>query len=168
MILPPTEATLFIFLNDGDPIGNGVQGFHNTGQSKTPGPQTLYWGFVKTGDCGDPATPGFVNCVSQKVCHELVEQCANIDGSWGEVGDHPCSDSTLTYRGLTVHPYYSDWANGCQPGDAPVSIRSFLNSIGFDIQDNGLRALNTKVINIAFIATTMQSQPAAALPKTKD
>jgi hypothetical protein len=166
MILPPTESIFEIFNGDGDPIGNGVQGFHNSGVTNPAGPPTFYWGIVKTGDCPDPSTIDFVNCVSKKVCHELAEQCSDIDHSWGEVGDSPCNDQFLPYRGWTVQPYWSDWATppGCQPGDTPVSIRAFLNSIGFDT----LRALNTNVINIPFIATTMQSQPAPALPKTHD
>jgi len=169
MILPPTETTFFINNGKNDPIGNGVQGFHNEGRTNPAGPPVYYWSIVKTNDTGhDPSTLAFVNGVSKTSCHEIVEQCADINGSWGEVGDSPCNDILVTYRGWTVQPYWSDWANGCQNGDSPVSMRSFLNSIGFNIQKNGLRSLKTNVINIPFIAKTMQSQPAPVLPATHE
>jgi hypothetical protein len=172
MILPPTESTILINLGPSDPIGNGAQGFHNEGVTDPPdgveGPtaggtsQTYYWGIVKTNDAGDPSTLAFVNGVSKTSCHELVEQCADINGSWGEVGD-PCNNDLVTYRGWTVQPYWSDWSNGCENGDAPVSVLSFLKSIGFNTK-KGLSSLGTKVIDIAYIAKTMQSQPAPASP----
>jgi hypothetical protein len=66
MILPPTESTIYIYNTSSDPIGNGVQAFHNEGRTHPPSPPTYYWGIVKTNDAGDPTTLDFVNAVSKK------------------------------------------------------------------------------------------------------
>ena len=75
-----------------DPIGNGVQGWHNEGRP-VPVPPTYYWAIVKTNDCGQPNTGlTFVNNFAQKVAHELAEQLVDRNGTFKELGD-PCNDS---------------------------------------------------------------------------
>jgi hypothetical protein len=75
MILPPPETTPQIFHGSDDPIGNGVQGWHNEGNTNPAPPPTFYWAIVKTNDVGPPSsTSAFVNGVAPKIGHELVEQ----------------------------------------------------------------------------------------------
>lgn len=156
LIIPPPETTPQLFNSASDPIGNGVQGFHNEGRTNPDPPPTYYWAIVKTNDVGDPATLAFVNGIAVKIGHEFVEQCADRNGSFEEIGD-PCNNTLVTYRGWTVQQYQSDWDNGCINGDKPISLKRFLIAIGFDVQHKGLRSLGTSTINIDFIASTMQS-----------
>jgi hypothetical protein len=112
---------------------------------------------MKTNDVGPSSSAlAFVNNVAPKVGHELVEQLADRNGSFEELGD-PCNNTLVTYRGWSVQQYHSDWDNGCINGDNPVSLKRFLIAIGFDFQHKGLRSLGTPTINIDYIATTMQS-----------
>jgi hypothetical protein len=162
LMFPPPETTPETYLNAGDPIGNGDQGWHNWGVTNPPAPPTYYWAIVKTNDVGPPtSTDAFVNNVGPKVSHELVESFVDRNGSFGpgEIGDN-CNntDKFYTYRGRTVEQYYSFWDNGCINGDNPVSLKRFLTAINFDFQHHGLRSLGTSVINIDYIATTMQSR----------
>jgi hypothetical protein len=164
MILPPPETTPQTFNGSGDPIGNGIQGWHNVGKTNPPPPPTLYWAIVKTNDVGPASSASaFVSGVSPKIAHELVEQLADRNGLFKELGD-PCNNTLVTYRGWSVQQYHSDWdtstANpqGCINGDNPVSVRRFLTAIGFNVQNNGLRALGTPTIDIDFIASTMESR----------
>jgi hypothetical protein len=111
---------------------------------------------VKTNDVGPPSsTAAFLNGVAPKVSHELVEQFADRNGSFEELGD-PCNNNYFPYRGWTVEQYYSDWDQGCINGDSPVSLKRFLTAIQFDFQHKGLRALGASTINIEFIASTME------------
>jgi hypothetical protein len=177
LILPPPETTFETFNNAGDPIGNGIQGFHNGGVTDPPPPPTYYWGIVKTNDTGvalvdangNPLTSSaqaFANAVAGTVGHELVEQLADRNGSFEELGD-PCNCRGATYRGWSVQPYWSEWGNTnegskwdihCVNGDSPISLKQFLSAIGFDFNTKGLRSLGTSVINIDYIALTMQSK----------
>jgi hypothetical protein len=161
LILPPTQTTPLKFNGDADPLGNGVQGFHNEGRTDPPPPPTLFWAIVKTNDVGAPSTSDFINGVAPKISHELVEQFVDRNGTFEEIGDG-CVGSLFEYRGRFVERYTSDLdksaenPNGCINGDQPVSLKRFLAAINFDLGRNGLRSLGTSTINIDFIAVTMQ------------
>jgi len=106
LIIPPSETTPEMYNGTGDPIGNGVQGWHNEGVTNPGSPPTYYWAIVKTNDCGSPSSGlTFVNNFAQKTAHELVEQLADRTGSFKELGD--------PYRGWQVQKYWSDWDNSC-------------------------------------------------------
>jgi hypothetical protein len=162
VILPPTHTTLF-YHNGSDTIGQGVQGFHSAGRTNPAGPPAYNWTIVKTNDKGDPATTVFVDNLAQILGHEIAEQCADINGSWGEVGD-ACNNTLVTYRGWPVQQLWSDWSGRCENGDSPISLKTFANAIGFDLGRHGLRALGVPKIDVDFIALRMQSQPAPAPP----
>ena len=156
VIVPPIESTLQTYNGESDPTGLGVQGFHNEGLTNPGAPPTYFWAIVKTDwDRATPTqdvTPG----VARTICHELVEQLVDRNGSYEELGD-PCNNNAVVYRGWNIQQYWSNWDNNCINGDAPVSLRKFLKAIGFDFMHNGLRTLNTPTINLNFIASTMQS-----------
>ncbi|MDT7813756.1 MAG: hypothetical protein QOJ42_3672 [Acidobacteriaceae bacterium] len=172
----------------GDPTGNGVQGFHSEDNILPSPPPHYYWAIVKTGDALDgsfkgdlsnaEATDGGLDFlggtggipnggafgIAKKICHEFVEQCADRNGSFLELGDNTtknkCNDTFVNYRGWGVQKYLSVWSNGCSNGDDPVSLKKFLQAINFDFQHKGLRSLGASTINIQFIALTMRGQPA--------
>lgn len=131
LIIPPAETTPEMFNGAGDPIGNGVQGWHNEGATN-PGPPTYYWAIVKTNDCGPPSGGvTFVNNFSQKVAHELAVQFVDRNGTFREVGG-PCLSNPETYRGWQIQKYWSDWDNGCINGDQPPLMpRSFQTLDGY-------------------------------------
>lgn len=156
VILPPPETTPQFYNGASDPVGNGVQGLHNEGNTNPGPPPRYYWVIVKTNDVGDISTPDFVNNVALKLGHELVEQFANRNGSFEELGD-PCNDTSVIYRGWTVQQYRSEWDNGCISGDNPVSLSTFLRAAGFDLGQRGLRSLGVRTINVDYIAETMRS-----------
>jgi len=133
LIIPPTETTPETFNNAGDPIGNGIQGWHNEGVTNPAGPPIFYWAIVKTNDCG-PASAGltFVNNFAQKVAHELAEQFVDRNNTFKEIGD-PCLNSGDIYRGWQIQKYWSNWDNGCISGDTPPPMpTSFQTVDGFD------------------------------------
>src|SRR5262245_2992911 len=142
LILPPPETTFETYNGPKDPIGNGIQGWHNTGVTNPAPPPNYYWAIVKTGDVGAPAssTQAFVKGVAGNVGHELVEQFVDRNYSFEEIGD-PCNNNYFTYRGWSVQQYHSDWDNACINGDNPVSLKQFLTAIKFDFQKSGLRSL---------------------------
>ena len=133
LIIPPSETTPEMYNGPGDPIGNGVQGWHNDGNSNPGPPPTYYWAIVKTNDCGPPSGGlTFVNNFSQKVAHELAEQFVDRNGTFTEVGD-PCLNDPQTYRGWQIQQYWSDWDNGCIDGDQPPLMpRSFQTLDGYE------------------------------------
>lgn len=172
LILPPPETTFQTFNpNDStDTIGNGIQGWHNSGKTDPGPPPTLFWAIVKTNDVGPPsAAAAFVNGVAIKICHELVEQFVDRNGTFEEIGD-PCNSTSVTYRGFNVQQYHSDWDTspsnkcGCINGDSPVSLKRFLTAINFDFKGKGLSALGTPILNIDFIARTMQTHDSVPVP----
>jgi hypothetical protein len=119
LIIPPSETTPEMYLNAGDPIGNGAQGWHNEGRSNPAAPPTYYWAIVKTNDCGSPSTGiQFVNNFAAKVCHEIAEQVVDRNNTFEEIGD-PCVNNPVTYRGWSIQQYKSDWDQGCIRGDQP-------------------------------------------------
>ena len=132
LIIPPSETTPEMYNGAQDPIGNGVQGWHNVGVTNPAGPPIYYWAIVKTNDCGPPsASRTFVNNFAAKVCHELAEQFVDRNGSFKEVGD-ACVNSGVTYRGWNIQKYWSDWDNGCISGDQPPMMpRSFQTVDGY-------------------------------------
>lgn len=166
-IFPPPETTPQTYNGASDPIGNGVQGWHNEGNTNPAPPPSYYWAIVKTNDRGPVSdSQNFVNNLAQITCHELVEQLVDRNGSFEEIGD-PCQCRGATYRGRSVQPYWSEWGNvtsgnawdqHCVSGDSPISLKQFLSAIGFDFNTKGLRTLGTSVINIDYIALTMQSK----------
>jgi len=188
IIVPPLQTQIKFFNTDGDPTGNGVQGFHSEDQILPAPPPHFYWAIIKTGDALDGSFKGdlrnaeakdggldFVGGISgipnggqfglaKKICHEFVEQCADRNGTFAELGDNTktnkCNDTLVNYRGWAVQKYLSEWDAGCINGDAPVSLRRFLTAINFDFQHNGLRSLGAPTINVQFIALTMRDQPA--------
>ncbi len=126
LIIPPSETTPQTYNNATDPIGNGIQGWHNEGVTSPSSSVPYYWAIVKTNDCGNPNTgQTFVNNFAQKVAHELVEQLVDRNGTFKELGD-PCNNVGDTYRGWSVQKYWSDWDNGCISGYLPPPMpRSF-------------------------------------------
>jgi hypothetical protein len=139
-----------------DPIGSGWSGWHNEGKTDPASPPTFYWAIVKTTGLDPLSTLAFVNAIAWTVCHELVEQCVDRDGSYEEIGD-PCNcQNAFTYRGWGIQKYWSEWGNRCINGDNPVSLKQFLKAIGFDFQHNGLKSLGTSTLNLDYIALTMR------------
>lgn len=132
VIIPPSQTTPEMYNGSDDPIGNGVQGWHNEGNTNPPPPPTYYWAIVKTNDCGPPSSgPTFVNNFAAKVAHELVEQLADRTGSFKELGD-PCNVVNDTYRGWQIERYWSVWDNGCISGYLPPRMpRSFQTVDGY-------------------------------------
>jgi hypothetical protein len=129
LIIPPSETTPQTYNNAGDPIGNGIQGWHNEGVTNPGPPPTYYWAIVKTNDCGSPsAGVTFVNNFAQKVAHELVEQFADRNGTFEELGD-PCLNSGDSYRGWQIQKYWSDWDNGCIRGDQPPPMPTSFQTV---------------------------------------
>ena len=126
LIIPPSETTPEIYNGASDPIGNGVQGWHNEGRTNPPPPPTYYWAIVKTNDCGPPnAGLTFVNNFAQKVAHELAEQFVDRTGTFKEVGDS-CLNNAETYRGWQIQQIWSNWDNKCINCDQPPPMpRSF-------------------------------------------
>ena len=187
LIIPSTKTILHFFNGPGDKIGNGVQGFHNTGRTSVPPPPTYYWAIVKTQDALDPifggdlakaeAKDGALDFVggsagvpnggafglAQKIYHELAEQFVDRDGTFLEVGDdtarNPCANSRIQYRRWNVQKYLSVWDKGCADGRGPISLSTFLHAIGFDFS-KGLSALGTNTVSTEFIAGAMRAQPA--------
>jgi hypothetical protein len=188
IIVPPLQTFFNYFNGASDPTGNGVQGFHSEDHILPNPPPHYYWAIIRTGDALDPSFGGdlskaeavdggldFVGGstgkpnggafgISKKICHEFAEQCADRNGTFMEVGDdtniNKCNDIDVVYRGWHVQPYFSVWSNGCANGDAPISLKAFLNAIGFDYRSKGLKDLGTAKINVDFVASQMQSQPA--------
>jgi hypothetical protein len=177
-LFPPPETTVQTYYNQKDPTGNVVQGFHNGGVTKPAPPPTYYWAIVKTGgwltETGPSPAQTFVQGLAQIVSHELMEQLVDRDGSYEEVGD-PCQCRSSTYRGpssttWTIQPFWSEWATGsdgsawdthCFDSSSPVSLKQFLSAIDFDYQSQGLAALKAPVIDVNYVALTMQGQTTA-------
>lgn len=159
LILPPPETTLETYDGATDPIGNGVQGFHNEGVTKPGGPPTYFWSIVKTNfnNSGPISSLTWVaDGVAPTICHELAEQFVDRNGTYKEIGD-PCANNAEQYLGWSIQQFYSVWdGNECVNADEPVSVRSFLKAIGLN-PSSGLRALGASPVNVDCIALTMQS-----------
>jgi hypothetical protein len=188
IIIPSLRTQFLVFNGDGDPTGNGVQGFHAEDNILPTPPPHFYWAIIKTGDAldgvfkGDLANAekkdgaldfvggasGFPNGgqfgLAKKVCHEFAEQCADRNGTFAEIGDNTtknkCNDTELVYRGWVVQKYLSAMDGTCINGDDPISLKKFLGALGFDFQHKGLRSLGTPAINTEVLAVMMQNQPA--------
>jgi hypothetical protein len=156
MIFPPPESTFETYDGASDPIGNGVQGYHNTGVTIVPAPPTYYWAIVKTNfnNSGPVSSLTWVaNGVSPNVCHELAEQFVDRNGTYKEIGD-PCNNNSAQYRGWSIQQLYSVWAgNACANADAPVSVKRYLKAIGAN--PHGLRSLGVSKIDVNYIAVMM-------------
>lgn len=138
-------------------------------------PPTYYWAIVKTYATDLTNSHKFASDLAQIVSHELVEQFVDRNGSFAELGDACQGNPLYSYRGWQVQQFLSAWDSTatqclnnkncvCINLDGPVSLKRFLTAIGFDFQKNGLSQLGTlsggnpPVININYIASTMQSQ----------
>jgi hypothetical protein len=133
-ILPPTTTTLKYPNGSGDPIGNGVQGWHS--HTKYHSASTLddtIWGTVKTND-RTAATPlAFLQNCAQPVGHECIEAFNDpFDDGRKELGD-PCVSFQYTYKGIwPVQTYWSIWDNKCIQGELPPMLpRSFQLLTGY-------------------------------------
>jgi hypothetical protein len=179
-IIPPRQTHIQTYNNASDPIGNGIQGFHNEGVTDPAISPPMFWAIARTDDALDGSFGGdlsnaeardggldFVGGVAgipnggvygmaTKVGHELVEQFADRNGSFKELGD-PCINTGIQYRGWALQQYWSEWDKSCINGDAPVSLKKFLNAIGFNFT-RGLASLGSKTINIDYVASAMQSR----------
>jgi hypothetical protein len=162
LILPPPESTFETYNStpkQPDPIGNGLQGYHNAGATNPGPPPTYFWGIVKTNfnNSGPLSSLTWVSQgVAPTICHELAEQIVDRNGTYREIGD-PCLNNSVQYRGWNIQQFYSVWdGNTCINPDNPVSVRRFLQAIGFDLK-NGLRSLGVPTINIDYLALKMQS-----------
>lgn len=164
LIIPPPESQFQTYNSKGDPTGNGIQGFHNTGTTNPGPPPIYYWAiiktdFVNTWSEGPISSLNFVSDgIAPTIAHELTEQFVDRDHRFEEIGD-PCEClNQFTYRQWSVQPYWSECDNHCIHGDKPVSLRRFLTAIGFDSQHNGLESLGASTINTDYIALQMQSR----------
>jgi hypothetical protein len=55
-----------------DPIGNGIQAWHNEGVTNPAAPPTYYWAIVKTNDVGSVSdAQNFVNNLAQRPATSL-------------------------------------------------------------------------------------------------
>jgi hypothetical protein len=176
VIIPSVKTLVRKYNGVGDPTGNGVQGFHNEGQTSPSPPPHYYWAIVKSQDSLDGSfnndlanaeakdgaldfvggTAGFPNGgifgIASKVAHEIAEQVVDRAGGFKEIGDAPCNAIDITYRGWWIQKLWSEWDGKCMPSDSAVSLRQFLRAIGVQ-QLSGLRV---STVNVDFIAATMQ------------
>jgi hypothetical protein len=143
--------------------GRGVAGFSDSWQG-VYGHSNSQAGVVGESDHFDGVFGISHNLTAAGVCHELVEQCVDRDGSYEEIGD-PCNcQNAFTYRGWGIQKYWSEWGNRCINGDNPVSLKQFLKAIGFDFQHNGLKSLGTSTLNLDYIALTSVQKTRVAMP----
>lgn len=177
-ILPPPTTQLTLKAN-GTTLKGDVDfcGYHNwdTYNSNSNQPD-IFFGIVSTmsASSGNPTAENFVKALSPCISHELAESftdrdgngfissaCTNSDNTKQtcEVGDICESKATFGYEvsGKTwqVQQYWSGWDNTCVNGNAPVSVRKFLDAIGFNYRVQGLRLLDTPAMNIRYIASKM-------------
>jgi hypothetical protein len=158
-LFPPTTTQLK--MNDGS---TGFCGYHQHGKFHGNSQNDdLFWAIVDTTGAATATGMTFANKIAFCVSHELAEACTNRDGQGYiadkcEIGDIceasgsvPCC-ITFQYRGWSVEPYWSNWDNACIQGVQPVSLRTFLRSIGVNA-NQGLRSLNTPDINLAYMAS---------------
>jgi hypothetical protein len=120
-ILPPTETTLKINNGPSDPIGNGVQGWHDHCKYNSASTvDDVIWATLKTNDRKGTSPLNSVQNYAQPVGHECVEAFNDpYDNGRKELGD-PCIDNQYTYNGLwPVQQYWSIWDNTCIQGERP-------------------------------------------------
>lgn len=161
-ILPPTNTQLT--------LKNGTKGFCGYHQhakyNSASSDDDVFWAVVETTGATQNTGQQFISSVSYCVSHELVEAFSDRDGqgfkansdNGCEIGDICEKKLFFTYRGwtLAIEQYWSNWDNTCIQGDQPISLRTFLNEIGFDPKV-GLRSLHTSVINRAYIASKVNA-----------
>jgi hypothetical protein len=118
----------------------------------------LFYAVIRT-DKGDTSSgTALIQSVSGCVSHEIAEAVTSRDGRGYfkgscEIGDLCEQTGTHDYRGWQVEQYWSQWDRTCINGEAPVSVRRFLQAIGAGLN---LRALNAPVINIEYIASRLR------------
>jgi hypothetical protein len=173
ILLPTTLALTNGTNSDGTPNTN-VCGWHNHRKfNDASSADDLFWCVMRTDGADKSSAKNFVNSVAYCVSHEMAEAVTNRDGQgWHgddsssscEIGDlcEQISDTgpliTYFYRGWSVEKYWSNWDKACIQGEEPVSLRAFLNAIGFDTA-RPLSQLGTPVINLSFIASKMAQVP---------
>lgn len=154
-----SPTTTQLTLTDGT---TGFCGYHkHTKVNPTSQNDDLFWGIVDTTKAAQLTGTEFANKIAFCASHELAEAMSDRDGQ-GFISDTNCEIGDICelntdhpwfqYRGWTVEQYWSNWDNTCIHGDQPVSMRKFLASIGFDVRQ-GLRSLNTPVINLQYMAS---------------
>ena len=123
--LYPTETTLLKNNGPSDPIGNGIQGWHDhTKYNASSVNDDVIWTTVKTNDRTRASALDFAKDLAQYLAHELVEAFNDplLDGRQ-ELG-YPCENSgTFNYKGIwPVQMYWSNWDNRCIHGDQPPAL----------------------------------------------
>jgi hypothetical protein len=153
-IFPPTTTQLT--LSDGT---TGFCGYHQHAKyNSQSNNDDLFWAIVGTNSSTQASAKAFVNSVAYCVSHEFAEAVTDRDGAGViasnncEIGDICETQSLFEYRGWSIEQYWSGWDKNCIHGDQPVSLKAFLRSIQFNFA-NGLRSLNTPVINLRYIAS---------------
>lgn len=130
-ILPPTETTLKINNGAGDPIGNGVQGWHDHCKYNSASTfDDVIWATVKTNDRKGASPLNFAQNLGQVVGHECVEAFNDpFDNGRKELGD-PCLDNQYTYNGRwPVQQYWSIWDNKCIQGELPPALPRYFQLV---------------------------------------
>jgi hypothetical protein len=174
-IFPPTTTELTLNGLKGDV---DFCGYHNWDKyNAQSSDDDLFFGIVSTKAVAAANTNAgaFVRALSPCVGHELAEsftdrdgagyissECTNPDHSTQtcEIGDI-CEQHNFQYQRpgsvqtWNVEQYWSGWDNSCINGNAPVSIKKFLNAISFDYHHLGLRSLGTSDINLQYVASRM-------------
>lgn len=161
-LFPPTKTEV----KDGDlstksPDPNKlICGYHLSGRKSNSSSQNddIFWAIVGTSGAPSGTGTSFANSLAYCVGHELAEALSDRDNQ-GYIADNGCeigdiceTKTFFQYRGWTVEQYWSNWDSTCIQGNQPVSLRKFLGSIGFDFSQ-GLRSLNTPVINLQYMAS---------------
>ena len=177
-ILPPLSTKLTLKQN-GTVLNGDVDfcGYHSwdTFNAKSTQPDTFF-GIVSTASAsaGKPKALDFVNALASCVSHEIAECVTNRDGqgfistactnsdkstTTCEIGDICETQAGYAYKGGSgqswpnIQRYWSGWDSACVQGANPVSVRKFLDAIGFDYHTKGLSALGASRLNIPYIAS---------------
>lgn len=172
-ILPPPETQLTYGSLSGDTDFCGYH-FWDQYNSKSTQPD-LFYAIISTKGAAkkNKIAKDFISAISPCVSHELAESFTNRDGfgyvsnactnpdkstNTCEIADI-CEDrDTFAYPDSSgnmwnVEQYWSQWDNACVNGNNPVSVKHFLDAIGFDYKTQGLRGLGTELLNIPFMAS---------------
>ena len=177
-ILPPPSTKLTLKQN-GTVLNGDVDfcGYHDwdTFNANSTQPDTFF-GIVSTAgpSASNPKALDFVKALASCVSHEIAESITNRDGQGFistactnsdkttqtcEIGDICETKDKYSYQvgggqsWPNVQRYWSGWDNTCIQGTDPVSVRKFLDAIGFDYHAKGLSALGTPTIDVPYMAS---------------
>lgn len=132
-------------------------GYHNWAKFNDSSTNAdVFYAIIRTDKADQESGKLLIDSVSYCVSHEIGEMLTNRDGRGYhngkcEIGDLCEQLGNYDYRGWQVEQYWSQWDNACIKGDSPVSLRRFLSARG--ITSRSLKALQTQVVNIEFIAS---------------